>query len=116
MGSHFLAAYILDAQYQIQLDEDARDEDAREICSISTTQGLFRMFWLPQGLKNSSSIFQNCIRSIPKIIKGVVIFQDDVLVYGKRKTNTRDEGLRSKLDYVKKISPSTKRNQIQSQR
>ena len=37
---------------------------------------------LPQGLKNSFSIFQNCIESTLKGIKGVVIFQEDVLVYG----------------------------------
>ena len=40
---------------------------------------------LPQGLKNSSSTFQNCIESKLKGIKGVVIFQDDVLVYGTTK-------------------------------
>ena len=40
---------------------------------------------LPQGLKNSSSIFQNCIESTLKGIKGVVIFQDDVFVYGTTK-------------------------------
>ena len=40
---------------------------------------------LPQGLKNSSSIFQNCIESTLKGIKGVFIFQDDVLVYGTTK-------------------------------
>ena len=40
---------------------------------------------LSQGLKNSSSIFQNCIESTLKGIKGVVIFQDDVLVYGTTK-------------------------------
>ena len=40
---------------------------------------------LPQSLKNSSSTFQNCIESTLKGIKGVVIFQDDVLVYGTTK-------------------------------
>ena len=35
--------------------------------------------------KNSSSIFQICIESTLKGIKGVVIFQDDVLVYGTTK-------------------------------
>ena len=40
---------------------------------------------LPQGLKNPSSISQNCIESKLKGIKGVVIFQDDVLVYGTTK-------------------------------
>ena len=40
---------------------------------------------LPQGLKNSSSIFQNCMQSTLKKIKGVVIFQDNALVYGTTK-------------------------------
>ena len=40
---------------------------------------------LPQGLKNISLIFQNCIKSTLKGIKGVVNFQDDVLVYGTTK-------------------------------
>ena len=40
---------------------------------------------LPQILKYSSSIFQNCIESTLKGIKGVVIFQDNVLVYGTTK-------------------------------
>ena len=55
------------------------------MCTINTSQGLFKMCQLPQGLKNSSSIFQNCIESTLKGIKGVVIFQDDVLVYGTNK-------------------------------
>ena len=57
----------------------------KEICTINTSQGLFKMCRLPQGLKNFSSIFQNCIESTLKGIKGVVIFQDDVLVYGTTK-------------------------------
>ena len=66
-----------DAYYQIELDEEAKDK-----CTINTSQGLFKMCRLPQGLKNSSSILQNCIQSKLKEFKSVVIFQDDVLVYG----------------------------------
>ena len=62
---------LSDAYYQIELDEEAKD-----ICTIIT-----------QGLKNSSSIFQNCLDSKLKGIKGVVIFQDDVWLYG----NTREQ-------------------------
>ena len=68
--------------YQIELEEDLK-----EICTINISQGLFKMCRLPQGLKNSSSVFQNCIESTLKGIKVVVIFQDDVLVY----TTTRDQ-------------------------
>ena len=52
---------LSDAHYQIELDDEAKD-----ICTINTTQGLFKMCRLPQGLKNSSSIFQNCIESTLK--------------------------------------------------
>ena len=79
-ASYFGKIDLSDAYYQTQLDEDAK-----EICTINTSQGLFKMCRLPQGLKNSSSISQNCIESTLKGIKGVVIFQDDVLVYGTTK-------------------------------
>ena len=74
-ASYFGKIDLSDAYYQIELDEEAKD-----ICTINTSQGLFKMCRLPQWLKNSSSIFQICIESILKGIKGVVIFQDDVLV------------------------------------
>ena len=52
--SYFGKIDLSDAYYQIE-----PDEDAKEICTINTSQGLFEMCRLPQGLKNSSSIFQN---------------------------------------------------------
>ena len=76
-ASYFGKIDLSDAYYQIELDEDAK-----EICTINSLQGLFKLCRLPQGLKNSSSIFQNCIESTLKGVKGVVIFQNDVLVYG----------------------------------
>ena len=79
-ASYFGKIDLSDAYYQIELDKDAK-----EICTINISQGLFKMCRLPQGLRNSSSIFQNCIESTLKVIKGVVIFQDDVLVYGTTK-------------------------------
>ena len=78
--SYFGKIDLSDAYYQMELNEDAK-----EICTINTSQGLFKMCRLPQGLKNFSSIFQNCIESTLKGIKGVVNFQDDVLVYGTTK-------------------------------
>ena len=79
-ASYFGKIDLSDAYYQIEFDEEAKD-----IRTINTSQGLFKMCRLPQGLKNSSSIFQNCIESTLKGIKGVVIFQDDVLVHGTTK-------------------------------
>ena len=78
-ASYFGKIDLSDEYYQFELDEDAKK------CTINTSQGLFKMCRLPQGLKNSSSIFRNCIESTLKGIKGVVIFQDDVLVYGTTK-------------------------------
>ena len=43
------------------------------------------MCQLPQVLKYSSSIFQNCMESTLKGIKSVLDFQDNVLVYGTSK-------------------------------
>ena len=53
MGLHTLAKLtsLSEVYYQIELDEEAKD-----ICTINTSQGLFKMCRLPQGLKNSSSI------------------------------------------------------------
>ena len=76
-ASYFGKIDLSYAYYQIELDEEAKD-----ICTINTSQGLFKMCRIPQGLKNSSSTFQICIEST---LKGVVIFQDDVLVYGTTK-------------------------------
>ena len=78
--SYFGKIDLSAAYYQIELDEEAKD-----IYTINTSQGLFKMCRLPQGLKNSFSIFQICIESTLKGIKGDVIFQDDVLVYGNTK-------------------------------
>ena len=54
---------------------------------------------VPQGLKNSSSLFQNCIESQLKRIKFVLIFEDDVLVYGisKEQFNKRMLAVRTRL-------------------
>ena len=79
-ASYFGKIDLSDAYYQIELHEDAK-----EISTINTSQGLLKMCRLHQGLKNSSLIFQNCTESTLKGIKSVVIFQDDVLVYGETK-------------------------------
>ena len=100
-----------DASYQIELDEEGKD-----ICTINTSQGLFKMCQLPQGLKNSSSIFQNCIESILKGIKGVMIFQDDVLVYGntKEQFETRMLAVKSRLR-ERNFTVKEKKNLTQNQ-
>ena len=46
-ASYFGKIDLSDAYYQIELDENAK-----EICTINISQGLFKMCRLPQGLKN----------------------------------------------------------------
>ena len=77
MGPHIWAKKDLsESYYQIELDEGEKDIHNQHI-----SEGVFKMFRLPHGLKNSSSNFQICIESKLKGIKGVVILQDGVLVY-----------------------------------
>ena len=85
---------LSDAYFQIEHDEEAKD-----ICIINTSQGLFKMCRLPQGLKNSSSIFQSCFESTLKGIKGVVSLQDVVLMYRSTKEHSdkRILAVRSRL-------------------
>ena len=79
-ASYFGKIDLSDAYYQIELDEEAKD-----ICAIKKSQGLFKIRRLPQGLKNSSSIFQSFIKSTLEEIKGVLIFQDHLLLHGTAK-------------------------------
>ena len=74
VASYFGKIDLSDTYYQIELDDEAKD-----ICTINTSQGLFKE--TTSGLQSSSPIFQNCIESTFKGIKGVVIFQSVVLVY-----------------------------------
>ena len=67
---------LKDAYFQIPLDANSR-----EICTINTSKGLYQMTRLPKGMKNSSSIFQRVIETILKNIPGVIVYQDDVLIY-----------------------------------
>ena len=48
-ASYLVKIDLSEAYYQIELDEEAKD-----ICTMNTSQGLFKMCRLPQGLKNSS--------------------------------------------------------------
>ena len=109
-ASYFGKIDLSDAYYQFELEEEAKD-----ICTINTSQGLFKMCRLPQILKNSSSIFQNCIESTLKGINGVVIFQDEVLVYGTTKENSTRECLQSRVDYVRKVLLLMRKNLTQNQ-
>ena len=63
------------AYSQIQLDDQAK-----ELSVINTHKGLYRINKLQMGMKNSSAIFKKFTEKILKDIKGVAIYQDDVMV------------------------------------
>ena len=67
---------LKDAYWQIPLDKDSR-----EVCTINTSKGLYRMTRLLKGMKNSSAIFQKAMEGILKDIEGLIIYQDDILIY-----------------------------------
>ena len=54
---------------------------SREIFTINTTKGLHQMTRLPKGMKNSSAIFQRVMEDILRDIKGVIVYQDDILLH-----------------------------------
>ena len=57
------------------------DKASREVCTINTTKGLYQMTRLPKGMKNSSAIFQRVIEEILSGIRGVLVYQDDILLH-----------------------------------
>ena len=79
-ASYFSKIDLSHSYFQIKPDEEAKD-----ICTINRSQGLFKICRLTHGLQNSSSIFHTCMEPILKRIKvivSVLTFQDDVLVHG----------------------------------
>lgn len=69
---------LKEAYFQFPLDRESQ-----EICTLNTTKGLYRLTRLPKGLKNSSAIFQRTMENVLKGLKGVIIYQDDLLLHGK---------------------------------
>ena len=88
MATNFHNFFVARILWKIDVSDayhQTKEEDPKNICIINKSQGLFKMYRLPQGLKNSSATFPNWIKSTLKRIKGRVIFQDIVLVYGTTK-------------------------------
>ena len=112
-GASYLGKFDLsDAYYQIELDEETK-----YICAIGTSRVMFKMCRLPQGFRNSSSIFHNCIESTLKRTKGVVIFQDDVSVYGTTKEQFDKRILAVKSPLLEKnYTTNQKKNQLKTSR
>ena len=116
-ASYFGIIDLSDAYHQIELDEEAKD-----ICTVNTSQGLFKMCRLPQGLKNSSSTFSNqhffnLLESIriasnqhSKESKVLWSFKTMYLCMELPRRSSTRECLQSRVDYVRKILLLMRRN------
>jgi len=84
---------IGDAKYFAKVDlksaywQIALDQKAKKLSVINTHKGLFQLNRLQMGLKNASAIFQRCLESILKGLPGVIVYQDDVMIFST--TNTQ---------------------------
>ena len=76
---------LQDAYLQIPLDDASS-----ELTTINTPFGLFRYKFLPFGLSVSPAIFQDVMNKIVAGIEGVVVYQDDIIVYGPDKATHTD--------------------------
>lgn len=64
------------------------DDESKSITTLNTFFGLYRYKYFPFGLSVSPGIFQGIMDNIFLGAKGVVVYQDDILVYGKTKKIT----------------------------
>ena len=64
------------AYNQIPLTEESKD-----ITAFITPDGLYRFTRVPYRLASASSLFQRMMHVIFKDVKGVLYFQDDILIY-----------------------------------
>lgn len=76
-GRRFSKLDLSKAYNQFELDDDSK-----EMCAISTTQGVYRMNRLPFGVKPASGIVQREIEKLLCGVEGVSNFLDDVLITG----------------------------------
>lgn len=90
-ATRFAKLDLTSAYWQIELDDAAK-----ELSIINTTKGLYRVNRLQMGMKNSSAIFQRAMESALGDLKGVLIYQDDVLIHA-----SNDDELRKRLQAVK---------------
>lgn len=78
VGSKYFSKLDLkDAYLQIPLDKNSS-----MLTTINTPFGLFKYNFLPFGLSVSPAIFQDVMNMITAGLRGVAVYQDDIIVHG----------------------------------
>ena len=78
-GERFTILDLSEAFLQMELDEGSR-----KYLVVNTHRGLFRYKRLPFGVSSAPALFQRAMDTILQGLPGVVCYQDDILVTGKR--------------------------------
>ena len=73
----FAKVDLKSAYWQIEMDDKAKEWS---VISRPTSLGLFEVNRLQMGMKNSSAIFQRTMEGTLKDLKGVIVYQDDMVV------------------------------------
>lgn len=87
-GGYYSRYDLKSAFWQVPLDENSRDLSAFYVPRM----GLFRFNVLAFGLASATSLFQKNIEHImaPLLFNGVIVYIDDLIVYGKTKSELLD--------------------------
>jgi hypothetical protein len=83
-GARYFAKIDLKSAYwQIELDDAAR-----KLCAVNTSKGVYLVNRLQMGMKNRAAIFQQVMEThILKGLKNIIVYQDDILIYGTTAEN-----------------------------
>ncbi|XP_038106632.1 uncharacterized protein K02A2.6-like [Culex quinquefasciatus] len=75
---YFSKLDLRDAYFHIELDESVR-----HFTTFMTANGLMRFTRLPFGLANAPELFQRSMEKLMSKCKNIIVYLDDILVYGR---------------------------------
>nr|CDJ86255.1 RNA-directed DNA polymerase (reverse transcriptase) and Integrase domain containing protein [Haemonchus contortus] len=77
-GKYFSQLDLAEAYLQIEMDEESR-----QLLTINTHRGLYRLNRLPFGVKAAPAIFQQQMDTLTAGLEGAAAYLDDIIVTGK---------------------------------